>query len=162
MKFVGVLIAAAIVLAACSDGSGGGATPRQPTATDAPTQDYTSNVTEGAAAYAAAIRSGDGDWLFSHLHRTALSFYGVDTCRTWFDAIGADPTFALEIDSVSGPGPWTWAIYGDTIATIPDVYTASVSITQGGQTQDADIHLHWNAEAGALRVFSPCIPPLAG
>ena len=159
------LVALAVALAGCRDsggstrdGDGAAAAPRA-TATSAP--DFSDQVLAAVDDYAAAIASGDREYVIAHLHATANHFYGAETCRSWLGAIGADPTFRIDAHDVSGPAPWTWEVYGETIATLPDAYTLNVTLTQQGVAREAEVHFTWNAERGELRGFSPCVAPPA-
>jgi hypothetical protein len=134
------------------------ATSAEPPTATAPV-DHSAEIQAELPAYASAVTAGDGEYLRSHLHSTALHFYGAETCQAWFDNIGGDPTFALEVHSISGPAPWTWGVYGETIATVPDVYTVAVTMTRNGVPAEVEAHFTWNAEKGEIRGFSPCIPP---
>ena len=109
--------------------------------------------------YSQNLRAGNGSYVFSHLHQSAIAFYGNQACQDFFSHIVADPTFGVTVKSVSGPAPWTWQIYGDTVATIPDAYTLDVTLSQNGQTRSVSAHFAW--DGAMLRVFSPCRPPPA-
>lgn len=151
------------------DEGGPEASPAAPTstqaasATAAPTEapDEASLISEALTAYAAATAAADGNYVVDHLDQSAIDHWGEEQCRAFFGGLAPDPTFAIEVITISGPAPWTWQIYGETIGTIPDAHTADIRLTQGGQTVQTQAHFAWDDAAGKLRVFSPCVPPPA-
>jgi hypothetical protein len=103
------------------------------------------------------VRSGNGAEVRSHLDQSAIEHWGADRCDQFFNNLGADDTFDLEVLDARGPVSWTWQIYGETVGTIRDAYEYDVSITQQGNTQEATVHFAWDDEKQDIRVFSPCI-----
>jgi len=163
--WLAIALLAAVALVAFGCKSSSKSTTARTTSTPAvastrqPTPDHTSDVRSAVQEYAAAVVAGDGAFVVDHLHATAKHYYSADTCRTFFSRIGPDATFAINVHGISGPGPWTWVVYGKTVATIPDVYTLTVTITQHGASREGEAHFTWDAAAGKLRVFSPCVAP---
>jgi hypothetical protein len=102
-------------------------------------------------------REGNGAEISGHLDRSAYLRWGVDTCRNYFDGVGPDETFALEVLDVRDPMTWNWEIYGIRVGTLFDAYEFDVSLTQRGVTQRATVHFAWDDEADDLRAFSPCV-----
>lgn len=105
--------------------------------------------------YAGALRIGNGDYVFNHLHPIATQFYGEATCREFFRGLRPDSTFSIVVNSIRGPESWTWQVFGQTIGTVPNAYTLNVRLMQGGNTVTADVHYAWDEQRGLL-VFSPC------
>jgi hypothetical protein len=121
--------------------------------------DTAAKIRSAVPAYVTAVKTADGTYVVAHLHPTATRFYGEQVCRDFFSRLGADPTFAIQIDSINGPASWTWQIYGQTVGTIPDAYTLNVTITQRGASTKATVHFAWDAQRNELLVFSPCVRP---
>jgi hypothetical protein len=111
-----------------------------------------------AGEYTQAIRSSNAGYLVAHLHPIGIQFYGLAKCQQYFPQVAPDPTFAIEVLSISAPAPFTWTIYGETVGTAQNIYTAHVRLTQRGTTVEADTHFGWDAQQG-LQLFSPCRSP---
>lgn len=155
-----VVAVAAMLQFGCSNKSSKSqSTPAAPTATVAAPPDHSADIRAALPAYVAAVGAPDGAYLYAHLHQTALHHYGVDACRAWFNAVTGDLTFAIDVHSISGPAPWTWQVYGETLATIPGVYTLQVTMTRNGQPAEAEVHFVWDTEQIKIVGFSPCVRP---
>jgi hypothetical protein len=135
--------------------------PAPPAPTAVPAPDIPSLIRAAVEGeYTEANRAGNGNYMVAHLHPSAPAFYGAAACQDFFSRLGADPTFTVRVNGISGPAPWTWQIYGETVGTIPDAYTVDVVLTQQGRTINASVHFAWDNASG-LRVFSPCRRPPA-
>jgi hypothetical protein len=164
------LRAPADLRAASSPEPSAGASPAAPTntppaaqATPSPTPaDEATLIRAAIPEYAGAIAAAQGAYVVDHLDQSAIEHWGEAQCQAFFGALAPDPTFNIEVITISGPAPWTWQIYGETIGTIPDAYTADIRLSQAGQTVQTQAHFAWDDEAGKLRVFSPCVPPPGG
>jgi hypothetical protein len=138
-------------------------TPPAAQATPSPTPaDEASLIRAAIPEYAAATAAAQGDYVVDHLDQAAIDHWGDAQCTAFFAALAPDPTFDIEVISLSGPAAWTWQIYGETIGTIPDAYTADIRLSQAGQTVQTQAHFAWDDARGQLRVFAPCVPPPGG
>jgi hypothetical protein len=138
--------------------------PLAPTQPPAPTATTAPNIPALIQAavlgeYTQAQRTASETYLVSHLDASAIAFYGQQACETWFAGLIPDSTFAIQISSITGPAPWTWQIFGETVGTIQDVYTVQAQLTQYGNTFNAAVHFAWNTSTQQLRIFSPCRGP---
>jgi hypothetical protein len=142
---------------------GGGGQPTKPSITyhlqgqrvQAPA---VSTASTGMQAFLAqltsALRTNDAAFLFGHLHPAAITMYGAQTCQTHFQQRSPDPTYNIEVISMSGPASWVYAPPGQPQVTVADVYTVNAKVTQQGQTTTADLHI--GQVGGQLYWFSAC------
>lgn len=100
-----------------------------------------------------AIHAQDTNFLIDRLHAEISSMYGAEQCESYLRSI-EDPSFNIEVLSVSGPEPWTLEADGRT-ASIPDVYTVDAEFTTQDQVERTSLHfaladerLHWFVDCG--------------
>ncbi|MGI9585206.1 MAG: hypothetical protein ACR2N7_06405 [Acidimicrobiia bacterium] len=115
-------------------------------------------IDEFVAAFEAANRSSDGDWLYSRIHPQALQVLGADACRAYFTShFAGDPDYQLEATGSTGPSLWEMSGYGPTLR-IANTYTLTSAETWGGIT--APIEWHASMVGSELRFFpSTCDLP---
>jgi hypothetical protein len=124
---------------------------------DAGTMQEIEQIRERVEDYVAWVREGNGAGISSHLDRSAVLRWGDETCSDYFNRIGPDATFGLEIIDARGPETWDWEIYGIKVGTLFDAYEFDLNLTQQGATQQITAHFAWDDEAEDIRVFSPCV-----
>jgi hypothetical protein len=110
-------------------------------------------VTAFAGELEDAIHSQDMNFLMDRLHAEIYSIYGAEQCESYLQSI-EDPSFSIEVLSVSGPEPWTLDADGRT-ANIPDAYTVNAEYTTRDQIERTSLHfalvdkrLHWFVDCG--------------
>jgi hypothetical protein len=106
------------------------------TTTSSPTTTSTTRpsetIEEFVGLFATALSTGDRGFVLERLHPEVVAAYPTDACETWVDdEIMALSDYRLTGDP-SGPVDKNVTIAGRQV-TIPDVYSAPVSFTFGGQ-----------------------------
>jgi hypothetical protein len=97
-------------------------------------------VDEFVAAFEAATRSSDGDWLYSRIHPQALQVLGADACSTYFKShFAGDPEYQLENTVAIGPSLWETDGYGPALR-FANTYTLFSDATWGGITDPVEWH----------------------
>lgn len=110
-----------------------------------------------AADLAAAIREGDAAFLFDRLNPAVIDLYGPSQCHRYVRGI-QDPTREFDVRSVSGPGPYDYAVDGRSTA-IPEAFTLDAGITADGRTSRSEIHVALVEDQQTW--FTDCGDPLA-
>ncbi len=125
------------------------------TATPPPGGAITQDPGTAFQAIAAAIRQGNGDYLFRQLDPAVIARYGAAQCAAYVATI-VHPTQTFSVVSIAGPSPWDWVTDGRT-TTIPAVYTLTVDQTLNAVTTREEVHL---AQRGnRLTWFTDCGTP---
>lgn len=139
-----------------TDGDGAVATPTTTTGGPSQADIRAREVEDFYARLVAAIRTGDGDFLFSRFHPAVLDRYGGDQCRAAL-ASAADPEAEIEVLSVGEPERWTWEM--DGVST--DIEDAiPVELRLAGRIEAASSEAHVATVDGELRWFTDCGEPV--
>ncbi len=109
--------------------------------------------------WAAAMASGDVEFLVARLHPAVLDRYVLADCRSYLEGRVA-PDAAVEIIAVGATDTWAYALDGLT-RDIPDALTVTIRRTEGGVTNEADSHVVV-ADDGTIRWFTDCGNPKEG
>ncbi|MEX0788561.1 MAG: hypothetical protein WD040_07165 [Anaerolineales bacterium] len=109
------------------------------------------------AAFVPAIQTRDPVLRFARLNPEVIVRYGPEACQAYFESREPDPTFAIVVTSVEGPGPWDYTT-DERTTTIEDAWTVQASVTSVGETADRELHF---AQPGAfLTWFTDCGEPV--
>ncbi len=125
--------------------------------TDAPALPVPSFLERFLAAFVPAQRSNDSTYLVDQLHPAVTDLYGLTQCRASIDAAAPDPSYAITVSKVTGPGSWAYNPDGRSIP-VASVYTVTATVTSGGQKASRVLHFGW--VDGELRWFTDCGAPL--
>lgn len=108
-----------------------------------------------------AWRLPDNDYRFNRLHPAVKDHYGSAQCEDVIRSFAGDPTFDIDIVTVSGPATWRWVFDGPEFEfDIPDVYTLDVEIFEQGELNVRPIHL--GIVGRRLFWFTICGTPVGG
>ena len=110
-------------------------------------------ILEFISLLSASVRVQEADFLFERLHPQVFELYGEDTCRSYLASLG-DPTFTIQVESISGPDTWTWE-REDQAMQIPNVYSIRAYLTSQGETAPSEIHFAL-MDDGTHRWFTDC------
>ena len=135
-----------------SVGSSSSSPAEAPGAAQAP-GDLTASFQTYLSEFADKFRVRDNAYLFDHLNPAVLEVYSADLCRASLAPRKADPTFRIEVRSVTGPASFDYQAEGKTI-TVPGVYTVASQLTTGGTAAAATQHFTY--ENGKLTWFTTC------
>lgn len=108
------------------------APPTTTSTTTAPTE----TVEEFVIAFAAAIASGDVDFLINRLHPAVVGGFGPALCRTWIETEILELVDYQVTGPAVGPRTQTFTTPAGT-GTIEDAFSAPVSFVFQGQKFDA-------------------------
>lgn len=109
------------------------APPTTTSTTTAPTE----TVEEFVLAFAAAIASGDVDFLVNRLHPAVVGGFGPALCRTWIETEILELVDYQVTGPAVGPRTQTFTTPAGT-GTIEDAFSAPVSFLFQGQKFDAE------------------------
>ena len=105
-----------------------------------------------------AERAGDAGFLLARLDPAVIARYGEPQCRTAATQFH-DPSAALRLLSVSGPGRYAYESDGHTV-NVGNTYTLHVTGTEDNQPVTRD--LHFALVDHLFRIFITCGQPLPG
>lgn len=109
------------------------------------------------AGFVPAIQTSDPVLRFARLNPEVIVRYGPEGCQAYFESREPDPTYAIVVTSVEGPGPWDYTT-DERTTTIENVWTVHASVTSVGETADRELHF---AQPGAfLTWFTDCGEPV--
>ncbi len=108
------------------------------------------------AALVPALRTGNVETFVPLLHPATIVRYGEAACRAQL-AGQADPTFDVDVISVSTPGGWDY-VTDERSTQIDDAWTITADVTQAGTTSRRELHLA--PIDGRVRWFSDCGTPV--
>ena len=120
-----------------------------------PGADLTSSFQTYLNEFADKFRVRDNAYLLDHLNPAVLQVFSADQCSASLAPRKADPTFKVEVRSVTGPAPFDYQAAGKTV-TVPAVYTVVSQVTAGGTTAEATEHFTY--DSGRLGWFTSCAP----
>ncbi|MCJ7780983.1 MAG: hypothetical protein MUQ27_09165 [Acidimicrobiia bacterium] len=99
-------------------------------------------VEQFVANYEAALRSGNGPWLYSRIHPVSLNALGADTCQAYWDQwFLEDPTAREILVSKSGPTLWRTDVLTGNVVNVPNTYTITTDGTHQGIVERHTWHL---------------------
>jgi hypothetical protein len=99
-----------------------------------------------------AFQTGDGQYLFDHLHPLVFDRYGERQCRRYVNGFAPDPSASWTVQSSTGPAPWGWVT--DLITAVADAWTVTIEIPGEGQRE-----VHFAPFEGTWRWFVDCGDP---
>ncbi len=141
--------------------TGGGQSPSVPPGTEPPpTGTPAPPVTDTQVQaflddLAAAVRTGDADFLASSLAPEVTSAYGSRRCEGFVSSL-TDESREYHVLGVKGPASWTWKTNHAKIP-VNDVYRVKVRVTVHDEEISSTVHLEGSADG--LRWFAECGTP---
>lgn len=115
----------------------GSSTTTAPPTTTSTTTAPTETVEEFVIAFAAAIASGDVDFLVNRLHPAVVGGFGSALCRTWIETEILELVDYQVTGPTVGPHAQTFTTPAGT-GTIEEAFSAPVSFVFQGQKFDAE------------------------
>ena len=107
--------------------------------------------------YVAAERTGDFASILARLNSAVIDRYGAPACQALSLSWKADPTYAMEISTISGPAAWDYVSDGLT-TTVKEAWTVALDETSGGSTTRVALHLA--LADGGITWFTDCGDPV--
>jgi len=124
-----------------------------PSTTTSPPSNGTTTTTTSATgetptafldALAAAIRSGDVNFMLSRLNPAVVTRYGEAQCRAFLPSL-TDVTAQFTVKQVGTPAPFNWATDANTpkarSTIVPNTLTIAVDDVLRGRTTAATVHV---------------------
>jgi hypothetical protein len=94
-----------------------------------------------ATQLAQSLASDDHSFAEERLDPAVLQAFPADECPAHFDALPADPTYAITVIDVGQPGPYDYVPPSlGTSTTVNRVVVVTADVTSDGQTDRAELH----------------------
>jgi len=103
-----------------------------------------------------AFRTSNWGFAIERVHPAVIELYGAPLCAVYLRDQG-DPSFNINITSVSGPEAWDWE-RDERVTSLENVFEVTASITAHDQTTSSTLHFV-QAEDDTFRWLTDCGVP---